>query len=104
MVRRPLGAYSIPDVASSTVPAVSLLAGKVALVTGAGSGLGREYALEFARHGARVLVNDVGATVSGEPSGEYSADAVVREILALGGEAVANYSNVAACRRGGLQP
>jgi len=74
---------------------VSLLAGKVAIVTGAGNGLGREYALALAANGARVLVNDVGASVTGEASGKRSADAVAAEIRSLGGEAATNHSSVA---------
>ena len=77
------------------MPGVALLAGKVAIVTGAGSGLGREYALALASEGASVLVNDLGASVAGEATGERSADAVVAEIVALGGRAAANYSSVA---------
>nr|BAL56609.1 short-chain dehydrogenase/reductase [uncultured prokaryote] len=70
--------------------------GRVAIVTGAGRGLGRAYALELARRGARVVVNDPG--VSRDGSGEITsavADEVVAEIRALGGEAVANYDSVA---------
>ncbi|NCA02072.1 MAG: SDR family oxidoreductase [Sphingomonadaceae bacterium] len=74
---------------------MSLLAGKVAIVTGAGNGLGREYALALAANGARVLVNDVGASVTGEASGKRSADAVAAEIRSLGGEAATNHSSVA---------
>lgn len=74
---------------------MTLLDGKVAIVTGAGSGLGREYALAIASQGASVLVNDVGASVAGEMTNERSADAVVAEIVNRGGHAAANYSNVA---------
>ncbi len=69
--------------------------GRVAIVTGAGRGLGRAYALELARRGARVVVNDPGVARDG--SGETAAnvaDEVVAEIRALGGEAVANYDSV----------
>ncbi len=72
-----------------------LLEGKVAVVTGAGSGLGREYALAFALNGAAVIVNDFGASVDGERMQSNSADAVVDEILSLGGRAVANTASVA---------
>ncbi len=72
-----------------------LLEGKVAVVTGAGSGLGREYALAFALNGAAVIVNDFGASVDGERMQSNSADAVVDEILSLGGKAVANTASVA---------
>ena len=68
--------------------------GRVAVVTGAGNGLGREYALALASAGASVIVNDVGVTVEGEGSGKNSADAVVEEIVARGGAAAANYSDI----------
>ncbi len=69
---------------------------RVAIVTGAGAGLGRAYALELARRGARVVVNDLGGSRDGSGSGASTpADKVVAEITALGGEAVANYDNVA---------
>ncbi len=68
--------------------------GKVAVVTGAGGGLGRAHALEYAKRGAKVLVNDLGASVDG--SGESSAaEKVVEEIRAMGGEAAANMASVA---------
>jgi len=63
-------------------------------VTGAGGGLGRIYALDFARRGAKVVVNDLGSTVSGEGSSSKSADLVVQEIKSKGGYAVANYDSV----------
>ncbi|MDH3301460.1 MAG: SDR family oxidoreductase [Acidimicrobiia bacterium] len=69
--------------------------GKVAIVTGAGGGLGREHALEFARRGARVVVNDLGGAVDGTGGSTGPADEVVAEIEALGGEAVADANSVA---------
>jgi len=69
--------------------------GKVAIVTGAGGGLGREHALEFARRGARVVVNDLGGAVDGSGGSKTAAEAVVAEIEALGGEGVANGDSVA---------
>jgi NAD(P)-dependent dehydrogenase (short-subunit alcohol dehydrogenase family) len=71
-----------------------LLEGKVALVTGAGHGIGRGHAVELAKHGATVVVNDLGSTVSGDGAGR-DADAVVDVIRSRGGQAVANYGNVA---------
>lgn len=68
--------------------------GRVAIVTGAGGGLGRTYALELARRGARVVVNDLGVAVDGTGSTESAADRVVSEIIDAGGEAVANYDSV----------
>src|SRR5262245_66672088 len=68
---------------------------RVALVTGAGRGLGREHALLFAREGAKVVVNDLGGDWQGAGADETPAALVVKEIEALGGEAVANYDNVA---------
>jgi NAD(P)-dependent dehydrogenase (short-subunit alcohol dehydrogenase family) len=70
------------------------LAGQVALVTGAGSGLGREYALELARRGAKVVVNDLGTSLKGEGRSSEAALQVVKEIEALGGEAIANFGSV----------
>ena len=72
-----------------------LLEGKVAVVTGAGSGLGREYAIALAQHGASVVVNDFGASVDGERMQSNSADQVVDEIISLGGKAVPNTASVA---------
>src|SRR3954447_26959537 len=69
--------------------------GKVAIVTGAGGGLGRSHALELARRGARVVVNDLGGSVTGEGGSAGPAHDVVKEIEALGGEAVANGDSVA---------
>ncbi|HCS16416.1 MAG TPA: 3-oxoacyl-ACP reductase, partial [Erythrobacter sp.] len=60
---------------------------KVAIVTGAGGGLGREYALELARRGAKVVVNDLGGARDGEGQDAGPADEVVAEIKAAGGEA-----------------
>jgi len=69
--------------------------GRIAIVTGAGRGLGREHALELARQGAAVVVNDLGTSGAGEGASNGPADEVVAEIEALGGRAVANGSDVA---------
>ena len=68
--------------------------GQVAIVTGAGGGLGRSHALELARRGARVVVNDLGAAMDGSGGGSDAANTVVAEIRAAGGEALANGSSV----------
>ncbi len=68
--------------------------GKVAIVTGAGGGLGRSHALLLASRGARVVVNDLGGSFTGEGESQKAADTVVDEIKAAGGEAVANYNSV----------
>ncbi|UOZ10244.1 SDR family oxidoreductase [Amycolatopsis sp. WQ 127309] len=70
------------------------LDGRVALITGAGRGIGREHALLFAREGARVVVNDLGGDNDGSGASAGPASDVVAEIRALGGEAVANTSSV----------
>ena len=69
--------------------------GKVAIITGAGGGLGRSHALELSSRGALVVVNDLGGSVDGEGGSHTAAQKVVDEIKAAGGEAVANYDSVA---------
>src|SRR5512134_49631 len=72
-----------------------LLKDKVAVVTGAARGIGREIALLMARHGAAVGVNDYGGAADGGGGARTPADAVVSEIKALGGQGAANYESVA---------
>ena len=72
-----------------------ILEGRVAIVTGAGRGLGREHALELARQGAKVLVNDLGTSLSGDGISHGPAQEVVNEIEAFGGVAAANGADVA---------
>jgi NAD(P)-dependent dehydrogenase (short-subunit alcohol dehydrogenase family) len=69
--------------------------GKVAIITGAGGGLGRSHALELAKRGALIVVNDLGGSTDGTGHSETAAQKVVDEIKAAGGEAVANYDSVA---------
>ncbi|HTO55622.1 MAG TPA: SDR family NAD(P)-dependent oxidoreductase [Myxococcota bacterium] len=79
---------------------MGLLDGKVAIVTGAGGGLGRCHALLFAKEGAAVVVNDLGGARDGAGGGHSMADQVVKEIQAMGGQAVANYDSVATVEGG----
>lgn len=76
---------------------MGLLDGRVVVVTGAGRGLGREHCLELARHGASVVVNDLGVGLHGEPAGAEAspAELVVEEILSAGGSAIADGTSVA---------
>ena len=73
---------------------MGLVDGKVAIVTGAGGGLGKEHALLLAKEGASVVVNDLGGARDGTGAGTSMADGVVEEIKAAGGSAVANYGSV----------
>ena len=68
---------------------------RTVIVTGAGNGLGKAYALELGSRGAKVVVNDLGGSVDGSGSANSPADDVVDEIVKNGGEAVANYDSVA---------
>ena len=74
---------------------MGLLDGKVAIITGAGGGIGRAHALYFAKEGAKVVVNDLGGDRTGGGKSQGAADQVVGEIKAAGGEAVASYDSVA---------
>ena len=75
-------------------------AGRVAVITGAGAGLGKDYALALARRGAKVVVNDLGGSRDGKGSSSAVADQVVEEIKAFGGQAVANFDSVATAEGG----
>src|ERR1700760_3469911 len=74
---------------------MGMLDGKVAIVTGAGNGIGRAHALLFAKEGAKVVVNDLGGARDGSGTDGSPAEKVVAEIRAAGGEAAANHDNVA---------
>jgi NAD(P)-dependent dehydrogenase (short-subunit alcohol dehydrogenase family) len=74
--------------------------GRVAIVTGSGAGLGKTYALDLAKRGAQVVVNDLGGARDGTGSSDAAANQVVEEIKAAGGEAVPNYDNVATVEGG----
>jgi len=73
---------------------------RVAVITGAGGGLGRSYALYLAARGAKIVVNDLGGSTDGQGNDSRAADAVVAQIQDLGGVAVANYDSVATAQGG----
>ncbi len=75
--------------------------GRVAIITGAGNGLGKDYALELAKRGAKVVVNDLGGSGAGIGASRSAADLVVEEIRDSGGEAIANYDSIATREGGG---
>ena len=79
---------------------MGLLDGKVAIITGAGGGIGREHALAMAKEGAAIVVNDLGGARDGSGSSGRMADGVVEEIKAAGGEAVSDYNDVSTVEGG----
>jgi 3-hydroxy-3-methylglutaryl CoA synthase/NAD(P)-dependent dehydrogenase (short-subunit alcohol dehydrogenase family)/putative sterol carrier protein len=94
-------AIPVPEKKSGTPEQTEIrFDGRVAVVTGAGAGLGRVYAVELARRGAKVLVNDLGGARDGSGGSSTPADEVVAEIRAFGGDAVASYDSVATAEGG----
>ena len=87
--------YNTKTARRKEINVTKLLEGKVAVVTGAGQGIGRAHALAMAEQGAKVVVNDLGVTYEGTGNSKTPADGVVQEIKDTGGIAVANYDNVA---------
>src|SRR5919197_6407002 len=85
----------VPEVLDAGDRPMGSLDGRVAVITGAGRGLGREHALLFAAEGAKVVVNDLGGDIHGEGEDRAPAQQVVDEIVAAGGEAVANVDSAA---------
>ena len=81
---------------------MEMLDGKVAIITGAGGGLGREYALLLAREGAKIVVNDFGGSSDGKSEGSPASQQVVEEIRAAGGDAIANGVDVAQADSGSI--
>src|SRR5437667_4821197 len=86
---------SLTRTSENSEETMGLLDGKVAIVTGAGHGVGRGEALELAAEGAKVVVNDLGGSVTGEGADKRPAEEVAELIRGRGGEAVANYDDVA---------
>ena len=86
---------AVPVPGAASRPAELEFDGRVAIVTGAGAGLGRIYAKELAKRGAKVVVNDLGGARDGSGASSSPAQTVVDEIIAEGGEAIANFDNVA---------
>src|SRR3954466_12590514 len=87
-------AVAAPRAALSGLPGLKLLEGKAVLVTGAGGGIGRDFALAMAAAGASVVVNDIGTSVKGEGRDAGPAELVCRESIKNGGTAVANTDSV----------
>ena len=73
---------------------MGLLEGKIAIITGAGRGIGRAEALAMVKEGAKVVINDLGGALDGTGKQAMVADEVVNEVVAMGGQAVADYSDV----------
>jgi acetyl-CoA C-acetyltransferase len=93
-VRRSQIAASLTSSKTSGAGLPLNFAGRVAIVTGAGNGLGKEYAMLLGARGAKVVVNDLGSSLSGQGASASLADITVQEIRSAGGEAVANYNSV----------